>query len=72
MTKRWRGVPLVQPVGVQPAGGVARAHQAVTTVTVELEPAAGAEPGSVDHAPVGRRIVDATVRSWADTQRETK
>lgn len=70
LTKRRRLVPLEEPVGVEPAGGVGRAYEAVTTVTKELKPASRTEFGSVDHAPVHRRIVDATVGSWRHTGRE--
>lgn len=59
-----------QPVRVEPAGGVGRAYEAVTMVTKELKSASWAEFGSVDHAPVHRRIVDATVGSWRHTGRE--
>lgn len=57
-----------KPVGVEPAGGVAWSYQAVTTVAIIEQLAAWTQPGPVDHAPIGWRIINTTVGSCRDRQ----
>lgn len=55
---------------MEPARGIAWAYQAETTVTIELKSATWTELGSVDHAPIEWRVINATVGSLID--RDTK
>lgn len=70
LTKRWWCIPLEKPIWMEPAGGIAWAYQAETTVTVELKSATWTELGSVDHAPIQWGVINATVGSLID--RDTK
>ena len=64
LAQRGQHIPLVEPVGLEPAGGVGGADEPVAAVAVELEPAAWSQPGLIDHASVDGRIVDAAVSRW--------
>ena len=64
LAQRGEHVPLVEPVGLEPAGGVGGADEPVAAVAVELEPAAGPQSGLIDHASVHGRIIDAAVSRW--------
>lgn len=72
LTKRWWRIPLVKPVWVEPAGGIAWTYQAVTTVAKELKSATRTKFGSVDHTAIRWRIINTAIGSWRHTETKTE